>query len=257
VCGLYLIPQRRESKPSEIILTAGRGNVKRGTICAGKFMRRSARSLWTVGLGLEILLFLGRSRCCRPFANNFQGYIFVFGAVVVNLLSKMGHEAACGHRNGAIGKEFCARAYPPSPGKYQDKPVVGVKVRMAHVMRMPFDQLDVLTWFRKISSNHGLTGAAGLVHPGDLIWQFKTESSWVEIGGFHSAEGDDRGNCKYQQPGAANIYESEHYFLHGGSEIQSQALRECNSNLRQIDFLRKLDQSPTAFLKSEKGTTPP
>src|ERR1035441_9092416 len=100
----------------------------------------------------------------------------------------MGDEAARRQWDRAVWIEFCARAYPPGSGNDRDKPVIRMKVRMAHMMGVPLVQQNVQTWFRRVpvQNRHGAT--ARVINPGDVFWKLNGNCGWVEIGGLYRSD---------------------------------------------------------------------
>src|SRR5579862_4661794 len=89
------------------------------------------------------LLHFSGSGSRRPLPDNLQHHIPVLCSVVVDLFAKMRDKTPWRHGNGAVRVVFGARAHPPGPGNDRDEPVVRMKVRMTHMMRMPFVQDNV------------------------------------------------------------------------------------------------------------------
>src|SRR5690348_957755 len=83
--------------------------------------------------------------CLRPrsFAGYYQGNVLILRAIIVNLFSKVGHHAARRQGDCAVGIVLRACAHPPGSRNYGDEPVIGMEVRVAHVMRGPASEDNV------------------------------------------------------------------------------------------------------------------
>src|ERR1019366_5811125 len=141
------------------------------------------------------LLRFGGNCGRRSFANDLEYGVPILGAVIVDLLGKMGDEAAGRQWDRAVWIEFGARAYPPSSGNDRDKPVVRMIVGMAHVMRGPLVQEDVRTWFRRVPAQNRHGATARVINPGDIFGKLNGDCGWVEIGGLHRS---NRHNSHYR-----------------------------------------------------------
>src|SRR6266851_9938502 len=98
-------------------------------------------------------------------------------------------EAARRQGHCAVWIKFGACSDPPRPGNNVDKPVVWVKVRMAHMMGVPFHQFDVQAWLFGIARQDRLALASlQIIFPFDLIWQLHLERRRIEIGGSSRSE---------------------------------------------------------------------
>src|ERR1700733_13893135 len=91
-----------------------------------------------------LLLRVGGSLGSLP--HDLQNHLLILGAIVVNLLSEVGHEGAGRHGRGAVGIELRPRAHPPGSRNHRGEAVVGMEVRMAHAMWQPLDLDDVPAW---------------------------------------------------------------------------------------------------------------
>src|SRR5205823_5765137 len=90
-------------------------------------------------------LFLFRlRRLRRSHADDFEQTIarLRFGAVPVNLPRMIHHVASGRHRVGHIRIVMRPCPHPPRPGDHPDVPLFTMKVRTAHVSRVPLDELD-------------------------------------------------------------------------------------------------------------------
>lgn len=117
-------------------------------------------------------------------ADDQQYGVTLLRAVVVDLLAEVGHERACRHGHRAVGIEFGAGADPPRSLDDRDAPVVGMKVRTAHVAGLPFGEHDIHAGLRRIAVHDGLLDAkvcAGL--PRNLVGQLEGNGGGIEFGG--------------------------------------------------------------------------
>src|SRR6266566_4507222 len=98
------------------------------------------------------LLVHFRGRLSRgPLAGDYESDVRILCAVIVNLLPIMCDNGAWWQRDRAVRIVFRAGAYPPGSGNDGDVAVVGMKMRMAHVMRGPSGQDDVHTGLRRVT----------------------------------------------------------------------------------------------------------
>src|SRR5665213_868685 len=113
--------------------------------------------------GDRLLHFRGRGRPW-PLAHNFQNHVFILRAVVMNLFANVPHITSWRDRHGAIGIELRSSAHPPRSGNYGDEPVIRMKMRMAHVMRVPLHQLHINARLFGIAGQNRRAFALSLIH---------------------------------------------------------------------------------------------
>src|SRR6266550_8857326 len=124
--------------------------------------------------------FRGRLSC-RSLADDFERDVRVLGAVIVNLFSKMGDDAARRQRECAVRIVFRARAYPPGSRYYGDVPIVRMEVWMAHMMRGPSCEDDVHSRLGWVASEDCRVCPVLPMNPVDLVRQFVRNCGRVEI----------------------------------------------------------------------------
>jgi hypothetical protein len=150
-----------------------------------------------VGRWIDPLLLFGGGRGGRTFADNLKYSVAILRAVVMDLLAEMRDKAACRDRHCGFGIEFGSCSNPPGPRNNRDETVVGVEVRVAHMARMPLDQYDIETGFRRIAVENGVSVAGSRVLvPFDLIGQFKNDGGRVELSKPASCIDGLRRNCR-------------------------------------------------------------
>ena len=81
----------------------------------------------------------------------------------------MGDKTSSRHGNRAVGIEFSAGAYPPGTGDDRDEPIIRMIMRMAHVMRVPLGQDNVLTRLVRIPAQNRTRRAASSLDPRNLV----------------------------------------------------------------------------------------
>src|SRR5580704_10710594 len=101
-------------------------------------------------MSLDSLRFSGgRRRGSHP--KNLDGKTVFSGTVVVHLFGDIPYKAARSYRHGLFRVEFAPRSYQHRSFHNADEPVIVMEVRMAPVIRRPFEQLNIRARFRRIT----------------------------------------------------------------------------------------------------------
>jgi hypothetical protein len=135
---------------------------------------------------------LCRRRRSRPNADDLQNRVFVLGAVVMDFIAVMGDETAGRDRFQVRRIVVGAGAYPPGAGDDGDESVVGMRMRLAVVMRFPLVQNHIQTRFARVADQYCRLRAAGVGNPIDLLRQFDRNGPGIEIGRGCGAEASEQ-----------------------------------------------------------------
>jgi hypothetical protein len=81
----------------------------------------------------------------------------------------VGDECASGERDGEVEIELRADAHPPGTREHGYETIVGVEVRAAEMVRVPFDEHNIETELEGAPLEDVHVGAFGVVDPMKLI----------------------------------------------------------------------------------------
>src|SRR5215472_13739431 len=95
-------------------------------------------------------LFSGR-RSHRTHAPDLNDSLLVLGPIVMNFVPIMNDVTSRRHRYHTVRIELFAGPHPPGARQYDEKSVVGMEVRAAHVTWQPFEADDIRAWLARIA----------------------------------------------------------------------------------------------------------
>src|SRR6202011_3512748 len=129
----------------------------------------------------KLLCFFDAGDGPRGLADDQDDRVLVLGAILMDLLGKMGDEGTRRHRHGIGRIELVARANPPRALEHSDEAVVWVKVRTAEVVACePFVDNDIKAGFFRIADQYRAPIPTSAL-PLDLIRQLVDDRCRMEF----------------------------------------------------------------------------